>query len=166
MDESQLENRGKQWLGEFVRLAGLSAEIVADSPNLHEDGSFWLTISDALFTDKQVEALIGESGETLDSIQYLINATLNIGQPKDQQHAYTIELGGYRLRRQAELKAIAEQAAQQVRETGQEYEIPSLSSAERRQVHTFLKVFDDIQTYSRGQEPDRRLIVHLKGTEP
>ena len=48
----------------------------------------------------------------------------------DDQCAYTIELNGYRARRQVELEAIAQAAAQQVRETGEEYEIASLSSAE------------------------------------
>jgi spoIIIJ-associated protein len=65
------------------------------------------------------------------------------------------------LRRYEELKQIADQAVQQVRETGNEMELKSLSSAERRQVHTILKQYPDMATYSRGQEPDRRLVIRL-----
>jgi spoIIIJ-associated protein len=57
---------------------------------------------------------------------------------------------------------MAENAAQQVRMTGKEYEMKSLSSAERRQVHTLLKDCPDLETYSRGKEPDRRLVVRLR----
>jgi spoIIIJ-associated protein len=98
----------------------------------------------------------------LDAIQYLANSILNLGQGESQQAAYTIELDGYRARRQAELQALATNAAQRVRETGEEFEMKSLSSAERRQVHTFLKECDDLETMSRGQEPDRRLVVRRR----
>jgi spoIIIJ-associated protein len=54
------------------------------------------------------------------------------------------------------------QIAEQVRQTGQEVEIKSLSSAERRQIHTFLKDANDLSTESRGQEPDRRLVIRLR----
>ena len=55
-----------------------------------------------------------------------------------------------------------EQVAQQVRQTGEEVEMKSLSSAERRQIHTFLKDAEDLETESRGQEPDRRLVVRRR----
>jgi spoIIIJ-associated protein len=38
----------------------------------------------------------------------------------------------------------------------------SLSAAERRQIHTFLKECVDLETESRGEEPDRRLVVRLR----
>ncbi len=90
-----------------------------------------------------------------------MNATLNLGQEPDKQGAFTVELAGYRLNRYSELEAMAEQAAAHARQTGEEFELKSLSSAERRQVHTMLKEYDDLETYSRGQEPDRRLVVRL-----
>ena len=37
--------------------------------------------------------------------------------------------------------------------------MPLLSSAERRQIHNLLKDMEDMETESRGQEPDRRLVV-------
>ncbi len=159
MDEA-LVQRGKQWLEDLMQLMSLPTDVdVVD--RVDTEGSYWLTISDRSFTPEQTQAVIGKDGTVLDAIQYLANTTLNLGQAEDSQKAYTIELDGYRVRRQAELQAIADQAAQQVRETGNEYEMKALSAAERRQVHTYLKTFGDLETESRGREPDRRLVVKL-----
>lgn len=50
-------------------------------------------------------------------------------------------------------------AAQQVQATAAEYEMTGLSSAERRQMHQLLKAYDGLETFSRGREPERHLIV-------
>ncbi|HEY9666201.1 MAG TPA: R3H domain-containing nucleic acid-binding protein [Coleofasciculaceae cyanobacterium] len=161
---NQPRDRGQQWLEEFLRLSSLPAEVIATQTYESNDDkpSYWLTIDQTKLTPKQIENLIGADGTVLDSIQYLANTMLNLSRDDEEQAAYTVELDGYRLRRQEELRALADHAAQKVRETGQEYEMRSLSSAERRQVHTFLKECDDLETQSRGQEPDRRLVVRLR----
>ena len=160
MDDRQIQY-GQQWLEKLLALAGLPSQISVDTDKVLSEGSCWLIIDDADLTPEQVQFLIGPDGTALDAIQYLANTTLNLGQPEELQTAYTIELAGYRVRRQIELQSLAEQAVQQVRETGEEYEMAALSAAERRQVHTYLKAFDDLETYSRGKEPDRRLVVRL-----
>ena len=162
--DNQLMHRGQQWLEELLRLSRLSAEVRVTNTETSADDkpNYWLTIERTKLTPKQVEILIGPEGAALDAIQYLANSMLNIGQDEEHQAAYTIELDGYRIRRQEQLRALAAHAAQRVRETGQEFEMKSLSSAERRQVHTFLKECEDLETQSRGQEPDRRLVVRLR----
>lgn len=160
MEESQVR-RGQQWLEEFLQLAGLPTSVDADVTRIETEGSCWLTINDAGLSPEQIQELTGAGGTGLDAIQYLANTTLNLGQSEDLQTAYTIELAGYRARRQVELQQMAETAANQVRETGKEYEMTALSAAERRQVHTYLKSFEDLETFSRGREPDRRLVVRL-----
>ena len=156
MDESQMQ-RGQQWLAQFLKLASLPAEVSIESHEQWEDT--WLTIDSASLTLEQIQALTGTDGAVLDALQYLANTTLNLGRAKEDQQAFTVELDGYRLRRRAELQALAEQAAQQVRDTGEAYEMAALSAAERRQVHTFFQSFADLETFSQGTEPDRRLVV-------
>ena len=153
--------QGRQWLEELLKIAGSPAQVTVDSSKLESEGSNWLIIDDRTLSSQQIDRLIGDNGSVLDAIQYLANTTLNLGQPETLQTAYTIELAGYRVRRQAELQSLAEQAVQQVRSTGREYEMADLSAAERRQVHTYLKAFEDLETFSRGKEPDRRLVVRL-----
>jgi spoIIIJ-associated protein len=161
MVDDELARRGQNWLEQLLHLLGLSSTVRTELNHPLTEGSCWLEIDDGQLTPDQIHTLIGQDGAVLDSIQYLANTILNLGQAPDHQGAVTVELAGYRLRRYEELKQIADQAVQQVRETGNEMELKSLSSAERRQVHTILKQYPDMATYSRGQEPDRRLVIRL-----
>jgi spoIIIJ-associated protein len=158
--------RGQQWLKTLLQLTGIPAEIQGNLETaLPQDGdspepdNYWLTIDKTNLTPEEIQILIGPDGSVLDAIQYLANSILNLSQSQEGQASYTIELNGYRVKRQAEIKAMAEAAADEVRSTGQEVEIKSLSSAERRQVHTFLKDFGGLETFSRGKEPHRHLVV-------
>ena len=160
------DNRGQQWLESLLELAGLSAEVTAEIDDDfiadNEDSSicsYWLTIDETSLTQKNIEALIGKNGAALDAIQYLANSALNLNQPGEQQASYTIELNGYRVSRQAEIREVATSAANQARASGREVEIQSLSSAERRQIHTYLQNYTDLETFSRGKEPNRNLVV-------
>lgn len=167
--------RGQKWLEELLKLIKVPAMVKAQKAEAQvelaepeepeepeEPASYWLTIDETNLSRSQIQVLIGNEGATLDAIQYLVNAILNMGKEHDEQAAYTVELDGYRVRRQAELLALAEYAIEQVRTNGQEFEMKSLSAAERRQIHTFLKEFTDLESYSRGKEPDRRLVVRRR----
>lgn len=165
MDDATIQ-AGRQWLEQVLRLSNLPTVVKADQVKTEAEQSCWLVIDEADLTVAQAQALTGERGVVLDAIQYLANTILNIGQTEEAQNAYTIELAGYRVQRQLELQQMSEVAVQQVRKTAEEYEMTELSSAERRQVHTYLKAFADVETYSRGKEPDRRLVVRLVQTNP
>lgn len=154
MNDTQMQ-RGRQWLEQLLRLANLPQGV----ETRQDVDCYWLNVDRDNLSAEQIELLIGANGETIDAIQYLANTTLNLGRPSEEQAAYTIELDGYRQRRQQQLQTLAEQAAQAVRESGEEFEMQPLSSAERRQVHNLLKEYADLKTYSRGEEPNRRLVV-------
>jgi spoIIIJ-associated protein len=159
-------DRGQAWLEQLLGLMALPVAVTSEPNPPFSTDSCWLKIDQSNLSTEQVQQLIGQDGAVLDAIQYLINAILNLGQGVDSQGAFTIELAGYRLQRFAELKAMAEQAAAQVRETGIAFELKSLSSAERRQVHTILKDWADLETQSQGQEPDRRLVIRPVSVQP
>jgi spoIIIJ-associated protein len=162
MIEQQIQ-RGQEWLEDLLNLMGLPAGV--KTGNIEEEAgkkACWLIIDENALTPEQTEKLIGQQGEVLDAIQYLANVALNLGVEYEEQRAFTVELQGYRVRRQAQLKDLAAKVAQQVRQTGQSVEVTSLSSAERRQVHTLLQDAEDLETESQGQEPDRRLVVRLR----
>jgi spoIIIJ-associated protein len=167
MTDIRLE-RGKQWLEKMLDLAGLSATVDVSQPDADNPQNYWLTIDRDRLSPAQIDLLIGTEGATIDAIQYLANASLNIHQEPELQAGYIIELNGYRQRRAAELKTLADYAAAQVRQTGMEFVMQPMSSAERRQMHTFFDTdpnYRDLATYSRGQEPDRRLVVKLAASE-
>ncbi|WP_013322862.1 protein jag [Gloeothece verrucosa] len=163
MRDQQIE-RGKEWLETLLELMGISTEVKVgeDIIESSQPSSCWLIVDHTQLSPEQTELLVGYRGEGIDAIQYLANTILNLGTESEEQQAFTVEINGYRLKRQAELLAWAKRVADQVRQTGQEVEMKSLSSAERRQIHTFLKDAEDLATESRGQEPDRRLVVRLR----
>jgi spoIIIJ-associated protein len=157
---------GVNWLTTLLTMQGLDSTVSAHQVEDESGQSCWLTIAEDPLSSDQVQALIGESGAVLDSIQYLANTTLNLGKGQEDQQAYTIELAGYRAKRLEELKAMAADAAERVLASGEEYEMQGLSSAERRQMHHFMSAHEGLATFSRGREPDRRLVVCLTGQAP
>ncbi|WP_414622296.1 protein jag [Calothrix sp. CCY 0018] len=158
--------RGEQWLEELLQLSGFSVEIKSNKEEntLGEKdplslNSYWLTIDESKLTENQIQNLIGRDGKVLDAIQYLANSILNLNQETEEQASYTVELNGYRVTRLAEISGMIEEVIDRVRNTGQEVEVKSLSSAERRQVHTLLKGFEDLESFSQGKEPHRHLVI-------
>ena len=152
----QATARGKEWLETVLKLMSVSASVkVLDE--------FQLDIDSNSLKSSEREVLVGDGGTTLDALQYLANTLLNLHRPRESQHAFSIDLAGYRQRRNAELERLVAAAIEHVRAGRGEYEIPSLSAAERRQVHTLLSVedYDDLETFSRGKEPHRCLVVAL-----
>ncbi len=161
--ENQL-TRGKDWLESLLSLMGTPLtvdidgfETIADDPD-----SCWLNIDTTDLSQEQVDSLIGEKGKNIDAVQYLANTILNLFQEDSVQSSYTIEINGYRVSRYQELREIFDTAADRVKETGEEVELVGLSSAERKQVHAFFQDSAELVTESRGQEPNRMLIVKLR----
>ncbi|XHU96153.1 MAG: RNA-binding protein [cyanobacterium endosymbiont of Rhopalodia gibba] len=155
---------GKAWLETLLTLMGLTAQVKVQDKKSHSDESSesWLTIDQTQLTPQQTNILLKEQGAGIDAIQYLANTLINLNVESREQRRYTVELNGYRLKRQEEIFTWTLEVVQQVRQTGQEVEMSPLSSAERRQIHTLLKDVEDMETESRGQEPNRRLVVKLR----
>lgn len=160
MVESQI-NSGKQWLKQLLDFMGLNAEVTTEGFETvgTDSNSNWLNINGINLTPEQKEQLIGKKGQSIDAIQYLANTILNLNVEPEAQGSFTIELDGYRVGRNQELAVLTQAAIEKVRATGQEVEIPGLSSAERKQIHSSLESMADLKSESRGQEPDRRLIL-------
>ena len=155
---------GKEWLEQLLDAMCLNAEVNTEgfetvSADSHSN---WLNIDGSNFTPEQKDKLIGNKGEGIDAIQYLANTILNLDLYPEGQCSYVIELDGYRVRRNQELATLTREAIEKVRETGQEVEIPNLSAAERKQIHSLLESVDDLKSQSRGQEPNRNLVVQLQ----
>lgn len=163
MSSQQIE-KGKQWLEQVLTLMGLETSVSTQTNPLYgsKTDESWLVIEGESLSVDQKNLLLGNRGEGIESIQYLMNSLINLKVAADEQEAFTIELDGYRLNRQAQLIELAQSLVEKVRSEGTEVEIEDLSSAERKQIHTLLEGNADIITESRGQEPDRRLVIRLR----
>ncbi len=101
--------------------------------------------------------LIGHHGQTLDAIQHLAYRIAFRG--SDERKRVVVDAAGYRERRAVALRAAADQAAEAAIHDGRAVSLEAMSAVERKVVHEHLKSRHDVETYSEGQEPARRLVV-------
>lgn len=105
-----------------------------------------------------VALLIGRHGQTIDAIQFLLNAIAHRAYGDDRKEI-VVDAAGYRERRRATLEALAMRTARQVRETGERVELEPMTAVERKIVHLRLKDVDGVATASEGTEPNRHVVV-------
>ena len=104
--------------------------------------------------------LIGRRGETLQALQFLVNMVIN--KKMDRPAYITIDVEGYRERRQDALKDTAERAAESALSSGESQTLQPMNAADRRIIHITLVDHPDVDTQSRGHGDQRRVVVLLK----
>jgi spoIIIJ-associated protein len=105
-----------------------------------------------------VGLLIGRHGQTIDSIQYLLNA-IGWRAYGEERKEVTVDAAGYRARRKATLESLALRVADRVRESGEREELEPMTAVERKVVHLSLKDVTGVGTTSEGTEPNRYVVV-------
>lgn len=111
----------------------------------------------AEFVGNDLGLLIGHHGQTIDAIQHLAYRIAVRG--SEARKRVEVDAAGYRERRATALRATADQAAETAVHDRRPVALEAMSALERRVVHEHLKGRHDVETYSEGQEPDRRLVV-------
>jgi len=111
----------------------------------------------AEFVGDDLGLLIGHHGQTIDAIQHLAYRIAYRG--ATDRKRVVVDAAGYRERRAVALRAAADQAAQTAIHDRRPVALEAMSALERKVVHEHLKARHDVETYSEGQEPERRLVV-------
>ena len=104
--------------------------------------------------------LLSQGGELLDALQQILNQAYGRDLPKGQR--IICDADNYRAAREAELRAMAEHAARQVRSTSAAFVFGPMEPSERRVIHLSLANEEDLVTESIGEGNGRRLRVALK----
>ncbi len=107
--------------------------------------------------EDELGILIGRRGQTLDALQLLCYRAASMG--VTDRKRVTLDAAGYRERRREMLEEEAEVAADRANRNGEAVRLEPMSASERRMVHEVLKERTDVETYSEGDEPDRRIVV-------
>ena len=102
--------------------------------------------------------LIGRRGETLGSLQYLLNVMVGRSYD-DQDMVFGVDVEGYRRRREESLVEMARRVAEDVRETGDVITLEPMPAAERRIIHLTLSEEPGVVTESVGRGSDRQVEV-------
>jgi spoIIIJ-associated protein len=109
------------------------------------------------------ELLQVEGGELLQAVQHLVNQAFGRTLPDGQRLVCDVE--GFRATREAELRAMANLAADRVRSTNSPFVFGEMNSSERRIIHLTLADCDDLYTESIGDGAARKVRVALKSSK-
>ncbi len=127
-------------------------DIEAEFSYTHEDDRIMVDIE-----GDDVGAVIGHRGETLNALQYLTSLVVN---RESDKHLYlTLDISGYRKRREKALTDMAKRTANRVIEVGKDFVMEPMPAAERRIVHTALQDYPGVRTESEGVEPRRSVVI-------
>jgi spoIIIJ-associated protein len=106
--------------------------------------------------------IIGRRGQTLDSLQYLVSIVVNKDKDRDNFVKVILDTEDYRKKREETLQRLARRLADNVQKTGKNVELEPMNPYERRIIHYTLQEFENITTYSEGEEPYRKVIISHK----
>ena len=137
---------------EFV-ITLLEAMGIDATVDVHDSGD---VISVDIAT-QETGLLIGQKGETIDAIQYLLNVTIYKIWPFAKR--IVVDSEGYRQRRVEAIQGMAHRTARRALREQRPLSLPVMSPAERRVVHLFLKANPQVTTSSQGEEENRRVVV-------
>ena len=106
---------------------------------------------------KNLGALIGRRGETLDAIQQLTSYAVN----RSGSGLVRVQLDAenYREKREQSLQHLARKVAAKVTKYRRSVTLEPMNAYERHVIHTALQDVPNVTTYSTGTEPNRRVIV-------
>lgn len=104
--------------------------------------------------------LIGRRGQTLDALQLLAGVVAN--RDSDKFLRLTLDAENFRRRRAKTLEDLADRLADRVIRTRKEVVLEPMPPQERKVIHARLQNHPDVDTASRGEEPNRRVVITLK----
>lgn len=157
--ESQLEHdpvldRTEAVISKLLGLLNLEAQVSAHygAPGRDERRNINVDIR-----GNDLSVLIGRRSETLSAFQYV--ASLIIGKETGQFVQLTVDVEGYRDRREKQLVQMAQRMAEQVAKSGRRQALEPMPSDERRIIHIALREHPDVTTESTGDDPNRKVAI-------
>ena len=139
----------KQFLTGLLRQMEAEAEIRIYQP---EKGRYKVILE-----GKNLGALIGRRGETLDAIQQLTSYAVN--RSGDRRCRIQLDAENYRERREQSLCRLAEKMAEKAVRYRRNVTMEPMNAYERHVIHTALQETPYVTTYSTGVDPNRRVII-------
>ena len=124
-----------------------------DTLTLHVEGA----------DEEAMGLLIGRRGETLRSLQFMVN--LLVSRKVQKWPQVVVDVGNYRLRRQESLESLARRMAERVLQTGRPLMLEPMGAYERRIVHLALRSDPNVYTESTGEGENRKIVIYPAQTK-
>jgi len=145
------EETAKRFLRELAIAMGVSIQVTTEL----KDKNLYINL-----TGEDMGVFIGKRGQTLDSLQYLLNLIVNKG--KGTYIGIVLDSENYRNRRKETLETLSINIAKKVKITQKSVSLEPMSSNERRIIHAALQNDRYVTTYSEGDDPFRNVVISPK----
>ncbi len=139
----------KQFLTEIFEKMKISVDVDA---KINEKNNLLIELK-----GKDIGIIIGKRGQTLDSLQYLVNLVVNKGE--FSYMSVNIDTEDYRERRRKALENLAINLSKKVKATNKSVILEPMNPYERRIIHSKLQNDRFVKTYSEGEEPFRYVVI-------
>ena len=149
------EARALAFVKQLISDMEIEAEItVADG----ENGEKRISIN-----GESAAILIGHHGETLDSLQYLASLAANkrVNGKKEEYTKISVDVEGYRAKREEVLRALARKMAAKVLKYKKSVMLEPMNPYERRIIHSEIQDIAGVSTNSIGSENNRKIVIFL-----
>jgi spoIIIJ-associated protein len=149
----------QETLETLLRLLDIEATATVRAPETPGDG---VGLAKAVLdiNGEDLGVLIGRRGSTMASLQYLLN--LMVSRRFKGEGPFTVDVEGYRRRREESLRGLAFRMAERVRETGRSVTLEPMPANERRIVHLALAKDPTVGTSSVGEGESRKVAIRVR----
>jgi len=145
----------RETVTELLERMNIKAKVSAQLGELDEHDSSLPILVDISGDDLSV--LIGKRSETLNALQYIARLIVNkeLGRPI----TLILDVEGFRMRRDKQLRTLAQRMADQAMKTGRRQLLEPMPANERRIIHMELRNHPGVSTESQGEDPHRKVTI-------
>lgn len=154
MDSSEAEDLIRTKVEELLKLLELNCDVFVEE----QEENFVVDI-----TGEDAAIVIGKRGDTLDAFQTLVNSMINDKKPSEERKRIKVDSNNYRGRREDTLNILAQRMAAKAVRENRNVRLDPMNAYERRIIHNALNDHSKVETESSGTEPNRYVVIKLKG---
>ena len=159
--ENDVEKIARRILEELLERMDVQAYVTAvrtTVPGQRGEPEETITLHVEGADEEAMGLLIGRRGETLRSVQFMVNQLVSRKVQKWPQ--VVVDVGNYRQRRQESLEGLARRMAERVRQSGRPLTLEPMGAYERRIVHLALRADPTVYTESAGEGENRKVVIY------
>jgi spoIIIJ-associated protein len=157
-DVSMIARRCLEGLLERMDIHGYVSAVGSTSLDAHGEPEETITLHVEGADEEATGLLIGRRGETLRSLQFIVN--LMVSRQVQRWPQVVVDVGNYRQRRQESLEGLARRMAERVRQGGRPLTLEPMAAYERRVVHMALRGDPTVYTESTGEGENRKVTIY------
>jgi spoIIIJ-associated protein len=154
LEHDPLLDHTESVVSKMLHLLNLEAQVSANYGASERDGRRNIHVD---IRGNDLSVLIGRRSETLSAFQYV--ASLIVGKETQQFVQLTVDVEGFRDRREKQLIQMAKRMADQVSQSGRRQTLEPMPAGERRIIHIALRDHPDVKTESTGDDPYRKVTI-------